>query len=116
MGRNFFGGLNHYSKENARFEKYYPLLGTNSISGSAVREICSDNKGNLWIGTEDAGFNKFNLKTKKFTNYTSTGKKGDVSYPNIHGLLALDNQLFIECIFAWYGNNGYEHWLNNRAL
>lgn len=91
----FFGGLNHYSKENARFEKYYPLLGTNSISGSAVREICSDNKGNLWIGTEDAGFNKFNLKTKKFTNYTSTGKKGDVSYPNIHGLLALDNQLFI---------------------
>ncbi|MNK06009.1 Alkaline phosphatase synthesis sensor protein PhoR [compost metagenome] len=91
----FFGGLNYYSKENARFEKYYPLLGTNSISGSAVREICSDNKGNLWIGTEDAGFNKFNLKTRRFTNYTSTGKKGDVSYPNIHGLLALDNQLFI---------------------
>lgn len=92
---SFFGGLNYYSKENARFEKYYPLLGTNSISGSAVREICSDNKGNLWIGTEDAGFNKFNLKTGRFTNYTSTGKKGDVSYPNIHGLLAFDDQLFI---------------------
>lgn len=92
---SFFGGLNYYSKQNARFEKYYPLMGTNSISGSAVREICSDNKGNLWIGTEDAGFNKFNLKTGRFTNYTSTGKKGDVSYPNIHGLLALGNQLFI---------------------
>ncbi|TKC62073.1 histidine kinase [Pedobacter hiemivivus] len=91
----FFGGLNYYSKENARFEKYYPLLGANSISGSAVREICADNKGNLWIGTEDAGFNKFNVKTGQFTNYTSTGKKGDVSYPNIHGLLALGNQLFI---------------------
>lgn len=91
----FFGGLNYFSKENARFEKYYPLLGTNSISGEAVREICPDNKGNLWIGTEDAGFNKFNLKTGKFTNYTSTGKKEDVSYPNIHGLLALGDQLFI---------------------
>lgn len=91
----FFGGLNYYSKENAKFEKYYPLVGTNSISGNAVREICSDDKGNLWIGTEDAGFNKFNLKTGLFTNYTSTGKKGDVSYPNIHGLLAFDNQLFI---------------------
>lgn len=91
----FFGGLNYYSKENARFEKYYPLQGENSISGSAVREICSDNKGNLWIGTEDAGINKLNLKTGKFTHYTSTGKKGDVSYPNIHGLLALDDQLFI---------------------
>ncbi len=91
----FFGGVNYYSKENARFEKYYPVVGTNSISGYAVREICSDNKGNLWIGTEDAGFNKFNLKTGRFTNYTSTGKKGDVSYPNIHGLLALGDQLFI---------------------
>jgi signal transduction histidine kinase/ligand-binding sensor domain-containing protein len=95
----FFGGLNYYSRENARFEKYYPLLGTNSISGEAVREISSDNKGNLWIGTEDAGFDKFNLKTGLFTNYTATGKKGDVSYPNIHGLLALGNQLFIGPFF-----------------
>jgi len=91
----FFGGLNYYSKENARFEKYYPLMGTNSISGSAVREICSDNKGNLWIGTEDAGFNKLDLKTGKFTNFNATGKKGAVSYPNIHGLMALGDQLFI---------------------
>lgn len=91
----FFGGLNYYSKENARFRKYYPLAGTNSISGSAVREICPDYKGNLWIGTEDAGFNKFNPKTEIFTNYTSTGKKEDVSYPNIHGLLAVDHQLYI---------------------
>ncbi len=91
----FFGGLNYHSKENARFEKYYPLLGVNSISGNAVREICPDNRGNLWIGTEDAGFNKFNVKTGIFTNYTSTGKTGEVSYPNIHGLLALGNELYI---------------------
>lgn len=91
----FFGGLNYYSKENARFEKYYHMPGSNSISGDAVREICADNKGNLWIGTEDAGVNQFNPKTGKFINYTATGKKGDVSYPNIHGLLALDNQLFL---------------------
>ncbi|MDB5143120.1 MAG: integral rane sensor signal transduction histidine kinase [Mucilaginibacter sp.] len=95
----FFGGLNYYSKENARFDKYYPLQGTNSISGDAVGEISSDNKGNLWIGTEDAGINKFDLKTRKFTTYTTTGKKGDVSYPNIHGLLALGNQLFIGPFF-----------------
>jgi len=89
----FFGGLNYYSKENARFEKYYPLQGSNSISGEAVREICSDNQGNLWIGTEDAGLNKFNLKTKTFTNHAS--KLNGVSYPNIHGLFALKNELFI---------------------
>lgn len=91
----FFGGINYYSRQNARFEKYFPQVGINSISGSAVREICADKKGNLWIGTEDAGINKLNLATGKFSNYTASGNKTDVSYHNIHGLLALDNQLFI---------------------
>lgn len=91
----FFGGISYYSKEASKFEKYYPIPDVNSISGTAVREICSDQMGNIWIGTEDNGINKFNLKTKKFTNYTTTGETGDVSYPNIHGLFALGNQLFI---------------------
>ncbi|MFT3902679.1 MAG: two-component regulator propeller domain-containing protein [Niabella sp.] len=91
----FFGGLSYYSKENARFEKYYPKPGVNSISGNAVREICADENHNLWIGTEDAGLNKLNLKTDEFTNYIATGKKGAISYPNIHGLLAWGQQLFI---------------------
>lgn len=91
----FFGGLNYYSKENARFEKYYPLAGVNSISGNAVREICSDSNGHLFIGTEDAGISKLDLKTGLFTNYHATEKKGSISYPNIHGLLAWGNELFI---------------------
>lgn len=91
----FFGGVNYCSKDNSRFEKYYPKPGVNSISGEAVREICAGNDHNLWIGTEDAGLNKLNLKTGEFTNYTATGKKGAISYPNIHGLLAWNNQLFI---------------------
>lgn len=91
----FFGGLNYYSKVNARFEKYYPLPGTNSISGNAVREICSDSSGNLWVGTEDAGINKLDVKTGKFTSYTATDEKGSISYSNIHGLLPWGNQLFI---------------------
>lgn len=94
----FFGGLNYYSKENARFEKYLQL-GGNSISGNAVREIRPDDKGNLWIGTEDAGLNKFNIQTGKFTHYTASGKKDDVSYPNIHGLLAIGHELFIGPFF-----------------
>ncbi|MCH5596432.1 ligand-binding sensor domain-containing protein [Niabella ginsengisoli] len=71
----FFGGLNYYSKDNARFEKYYPIPGVNSISGNAVREICSDSSGQLWIGTEDAGLSKLDLKTGIFTNYNTTEKK-----------------------------------------
>lgn len=95
----FFGGLNYYSKENARFEKYYPQLGANSISGNAVREICPDHKGNLWIGTEDAGINKLNLQTGRFMHYTASGNRNDVSYPNIHGLLPVGKELFIGPFF-----------------
>jgi ligand-binding sensor domain-containing protein/signal transduction histidine kinase len=91
----YFGGVNYYSKQNARFEKYYPQQGTNAISGNAVSRILSDRRGNLWIGTEDAGIDKFDPKTKLFTIYAANGKKGSISYPNIHGLLAIGNQLYI---------------------
>lgn len=96
----YFGGLNYFSKQNARFEKYYPLPGTNSISGDAVAEIIPDRKGNLWIGTEDAGINKFDPKSGKFTHYNAGKKKENVSYPNIHGLLALGDQLYIGPFFS----------------
>lgn len=95
----YFGGVNYYSAANARFEKYYPLQDTNSISGNAIGTICPDEKGNLWIGTEDAGINKLNVQTGRFTHYAATGKKEDISYPNIHGLLALGHQLFIGPFF-----------------
>lgn len=92
---SYFGGLHYYSKENARFKKYYPQPGMNAISGNAVRKITSDSKGNLWIGTEDAGVNRLDLKTGLFKHYTATGKKEDIAYYNVHGLLAAGNQLFI---------------------
>ena len=94
----FFGGMNYYSKENARFKKYYPVPNTNSISGNAVREICADSSGNLWIGTEDAGINKFNPQTKKFSSYNVKDNKS-ISYPNIHGLLVVGNQLYVGPFF-----------------
>lgn len=92
---NYFSGLQYYCTQNARFKKYYPIPNANSISGEAVRQITPDSHGNLWIGTEDAGINKFNLSTKKFTHYAATKKPGELSYHNIHGLLAVGPRLFI---------------------
>lgn len=91
----YFGGLNYYSPQNGKFEKYYPQEATNAISGNAVSRIIADRQGKLWIGTEDAGIDKFDPRTGRFTNFGATGKKGSISYPNIHGLLAVGNQLFI---------------------
>ena len=91
----YFGGINYYPKKNAAFKKYFPSESKNSLSGNAVREICRDQYGYLWIGTEDAGLNKLDLHSDIFTSYKPTGAKTDISYYNIHGLLAAGNELWI---------------------
>lgn len=90
-----FGGICYYPYPYTSFEKYFSKSGGNSIKGNGVHEICPDGKGHLWIGTEDAGLNKLDLKTKKFTNYSPDGKKGSISYSNIHGLLIANDELWI---------------------
>ena len=90
-----FGGLCYYPFPYTAFDKYFSRSGDNSIKGNGVHEICPDGKGHLWIGTEDAGLNKLDLNTKKFTNYSPDGKKGSISYSNIHGLLIAGDELWI---------------------
>ena len=91
----YFGGINYYSPKYSLFEKYYPDNSKKSISGNAVREICEDYLGNIWIGTEDFGLNKLNPKTGEITQFVPTGKKGSIAHSNIHGLLAIGNDLWI---------------------
>ena len=91
----YFGGINYYQKRNSAFKKYFPANSNNSLSGNAVREICQDKYGNLWIGTEDAGLNKLDPKSNIFARYKPTGAAADISYYNIHGLLASGNKIWI---------------------
>jgi signal transduction histidine kinase/ligand-binding sensor domain-containing protein len=99
----YFGGANYYSKQYARFQKYLPDYSPVALSGNAVREICEDKYGNLWIGTEDAGLNKLDRQTGLFTQFKPTGASTSISYSNVHGLLAKDDEL-------WIGT--FEHGLN----
>ena len=91
----FFGGINYYPKAYTSFQKFFPDYSFNSLSGNAVREICKDKYGNVWIGTEDAGLNKFDKATQTFTAYKPTGNKADITYYNIHALLANDDELWV---------------------
>jgi ligand-binding sensor domain-containing protein len=91
----YFGGINYYSEKYSLFEKYYPDNSKKSISGNAVREICEDYLGNIWIGTEDFGLNKLNPKTGEITQFVPTGENGSIAYSNIHGLMAVGNDLWI---------------------
>ncbi|MBC7851483.1 MAG: histidine kinase [Chitinophagaceae bacterium] len=91
----YFGGINYYPKQYNSFEKFFPGYTSTSLSGNAVREITADKLGNLWIGTEDAGLNMLDKRTGLFKQFKPTGSGSDISYPNIHGLLANDNELWI---------------------
>ena len=90
----FFAGLNHLSRENNQFEKYFPINSLNSISGNAVREICADEDRNIWIGTEDAGINRFDPKTASFSHFSNGAGPSDLSYPNVHGLMVAGDKVF----------------------
>ena len=70
-------------------------MGENSLSGNVVREIHEDRDGNLWIGTEDAGLNKFDTATRLFTHFQPEGTRESISSTNIHGLLVNGNELWI---------------------
>lgn len=72
---------------------------TNSVSSNIIMCINKDRKGNLWIGTNGGGLNKFNVKENKFTRFTT--KNG---LPNnvVYGILE--------------DNNGYLWLSTNKGL
>ncbi len=90
----YFGGINYYAQNQLQFQKYFPDYSKTSISGNAVREIVKDQYGNLWIGTEDAGLNKVDPKGV-ITHFMPGGNNTALSYYNIHGLLAVGNELWV---------------------
>ena len=87
----YFGGVNYYPKQYTYFQKYFPDNSNNTIGGNAVREICEDKYGNLWVGSEDNGVSKIELATGRITHL----KPGKISHTNVHGLQAIDNELWI---------------------
>lgn len=103
----YFGGINYYSKQYNDFKKYFPEPGINSLSGNIVHEICKDQFGHLWVGTEDAGLNQVDLKTGNIKHFLPGNEKGNITYRNIHGLIADGNKL-------WIGT--YEHGLDVMDL
>jgi ligand-binding sensor domain-containing protein/signal transduction histidine kinase len=91
----YFGGLNYYAKPYNYFEKFFPGRGENSLTGNAVREIHADSHHQLWIGTEDAGLDKFDPQTEKFYSIKPLGTKKSMSNLNVHGLLVDEDKLWI---------------------
>ncbi len=63
-----YGGLNKY--DGQRFTCYVPESGNpHSISSSQCSDICETRDGFLWIGTQNAGLNRYDPRTGRFTRF-----------------------------------------------
>lgn len=73
-------GVYEYNPATEKIINYLPGP-ANSISSNSVSSITLDHAGNLWFSTDRGGISYFNLKTRRFTNYsTSDGLPDDVAY------------------------------------
>lgn len=86
---SYFRGLSYVPNALCNFKNYRPSKRYSGLEGTVVRELCKDNDGNLWIGTEDHGVNCFDVSAECFENYS---KSHGLNTNNIHGL-CIDNDL-----------------------
>lgn len=91
----FFGGINYLPKEYIPFKCYIGGKTHPGMQGNAVREICPDQYGNLWLGTEDNGINRYHPATGQITNFSRSNPSHPLSATNIHGLLADGRHLWV---------------------
>ena len=92
---SFFGGINYLSRNHNNFTYYIGGKTHPDMPGNTVRDICPDKYGNLWLGTEDNGINRYDPKTDKMENYSQLNPVRKLSASNIHGLYAEGDTLWI---------------------
>ena len=82
-------GLISKNKRSGKWTHYQADGKKNSLSSNKIICILDDHAGNLWLGTDGGGLNKFNLQDKTFEIFgESSGMDGNVVY----GILQDDNR------------------------
>lgn len=92
---SFFGGISYLPKEYTPFEYFIGGKTHPGMPGNAIREICPDQYGMIWLGTEDNGINRYDPLTGAMTNFSYNNPTRPLSATNIHGLLASGDKLWV---------------------
>ena len=71
------GQTTHYRREAGSM---------NCISDNSIRDICEDEQGNFWIGTE-RGLDKLDKRTGIFAHYTTADAPGSLSDSSVFSIL-----------------------------
>lgn len=113
-------GLISKNKRSGKWTHYQADGKKNSLSSNKVICVLDDHAGNLWLGTDGGGLNKFNLQDKTFEIFgESAGIDGNVVY----GILQDDNRtLWISTNNGLYNYNPvtkifnqYSNWDNLQS-
>lgn len=100
------GGLNKMIISNSKGKdgkvfRFEYFTKKNGLCSDEINDILEDNKGRLWLGTEN-GISRFDPETENFTNYNKTdgllsyafsfqgykSQEGEMFFPSDNGLLA----------------------------
>lgn len=90
----YFGGINYSPNSADDFKHWSPSSSRRLFPGRIVSVIQQDDKGDLWIGTDDAGVIRFGSQGVK-THYLPGKSSNSLSYQNIHALLCDGNEVWI---------------------
>jgi signal transduction histidine kinase/ligand-binding sensor domain-containing protein/DNA-binding response OmpR family regulator len=91
---SYSGGINYYAPFQP-FQKFYAYPKENSLEGDIVHDITTDRYDNLWIATEDAGLNKLDALTGKYSHYKTQTGMNSLPHQNLHGLVADGDNLWV---------------------
>ncbi len=90
-------GLCKYNEQTKKWKRYFNIPGNeNSLHNNNVRSLCLDKKGNLWIGTNGGGLNRYNKEQDNFTHFTKANGLPD---DRIYTLVCDNNGML------WMGTN-----------
>lgn len=88
----YFGGLNYISPNDSFFELFTHSSAKDAIHGRIVSRFCEDSQGDIWIGTDDAGLHRFDLKTRQITRIPVSPPEEPL---NIHALCADGDNIWV---------------------
>lgn len=92
----YFGGMNRISISPRNFSVF--LSEGQEADGDVVREICEDNYGHLWVGTEDGGLYLLN-KEKNVLQLAHVDWEGAPPPFNIQSLMRVgDDELWVSSL------------------
>lgn len=87
----YYGGINLWSSEQPFFVSWKGGAGKKNLGGYAVSCFAEDAQSNIWIGMQDMGLNKLDIRTGEITKFNNSNSY-KLASSNIYDLMFEDEK------------------------